>query len=219
MRDPYAIAIVGPSGRGKTYSLRNLDPDTTAIINIESKPLPFPNNFNFYYRPKNWSEAYDLLIELAKNDKIKTVVLESFTEYTASLLKTARDIKRNFEIWNYYNQKVGELNYVIRRYPKDIIVTAHSEKVEVEGNIVEERISIKGKEWKQGGGVERDYTLVLYADVDISDDSNRSYFFRLNSDGIISAKTPPVLFDGKETIENDCSLVLKEIDDKFNTKK
>jgi hypothetical protein len=40
MREAYKIAIVSSSGRGKTYSFRNLDPATTGFINIENKPLP-----------------------------------------------------------------------------------------------------------------------------------------------------------------------------------
>ena len=77
-RDTYNIAIVGPSGRGKTYSFRNLDPATTGYINEEGKPLPFKNNFKYYCTPNTWSETYDKLIEYAKNDKIQTVVFEVY---------------------------------------------------------------------------------------------------------------------------------------------
>ena len=35
------IAVVGASGSGKSTSLRNLDPETTFIINVAGKPLPF----------------------------------------------------------------------------------------------------------------------------------------------------------------------------------
>lgn len=212
-RESYNIAIVGSSGRGKTYSLRNLDPETTGFINIAAKPLPFKNNFKHYCMPKDWSEAYNKLVEYAKNDDIKIVVLEDFSEYMDSVLKTAREIKKGYDIWNYYNQKIGELNYIIKRYPKDIIVTAHTDKVEIDGGITEERMFVKGKEWK--GDVEKDYTIVLYADTKISDNQTRDYYFRLNTDGVINAKTPPDLFEGQETIPNDAGKVLEEIDKVF----
>jgi len=35
------IGILGDSGKGKTTSLRNLDPEETVIINVSGKPLPF----------------------------------------------------------------------------------------------------------------------------------------------------------------------------------
>ena len=33
----YQFAIVGMSGKGKTMSFRNMDPETTGFINIENK--------------------------------------------------------------------------------------------------------------------------------------------------------------------------------------
>lgn len=213
-RESYNIAIVGPSGRGKTMSLRNLDPETTGVINIEAKPLPFKNNFKYYETPKNWDEAYNKLIEYAKKDDINTVVLEDFTSYINSLLATARQIKKGYDVFNYYNTKIGELMYVLKRYPKDIFMIAHTEKLETDLGVTEERISVKGKEWK--GDIETAFTIVNYADVQIKDNSERDYYFRLNSDGVISAKTPPMLFEEQETIPNDAKLIIDELDNKLN---
>ena len=44
------IAIVGPSGVGKSSSIRNLKPEETFIINVASKPLPF----------KGWRSKYTI---------------------------------------------------------------------------------------------------------------------------------------------------------------
>lgn len=33
--------IIGQSGTGKSASLRNLDPEQTAVINVSGKPMPF----------------------------------------------------------------------------------------------------------------------------------------------------------------------------------
>lgn len=91
---PYQIVIVGGSGRGKTYSFRNMNQDTCGFINVENKPLPFINKFKHYFTPKNWKEAYDKLIEYAKNPEITEVVFDSFSSYMDSVLKTARDTKK-----------------------------------------------------------------------------------------------------------------------------
>ena len=69
------------------------------------------------------------------------------------------------------------------------------------------------KEWK--GDIEKDFTIVNYADIQISNDSKREYFFRLNSDGVISAKTPPIMFEGQETIPNDCKVIIDELNKVF----
>ena len=94
LKQPYQIALVGMSGKGKTMAFRNMDPETTGFVNLEAKPLPFINKFKHYSIPKNWQESYQKLIEFAKNDKIDVVVLDSFSAYVDSLLKTARETKR-----------------------------------------------------------------------------------------------------------------------------
>jgi hypothetical protein len=38
------IAIVGDSGSGKSYSLRNLDWNTSVLLDVERKGLPFPTD-------------------------------------------------------------------------------------------------------------------------------------------------------------------------------
>lgn len=95
---PYQFLLVGMPGRGKTMSLRNLNPETTGFINMENKPLPFINKFKFYSTPDNWQECYQKLIEYAKNPSIELVVLDSFSAYVDSLLKTARDTKKGSNV-------------------------------------------------------------------------------------------------------------------------
>ena len=41
------ILIMGESGTGKSTSIRNCDPNITAIVNPVGKPLPFRNSRNF----------------------------------------------------------------------------------------------------------------------------------------------------------------------------
>lgn len=200
-RTPYQIALVGMSGRGKTMAFRNMDPEKVGFINCENKPLPFQNNFKNYCTPNTWQETYQKLIEYAKNKEIEVVVLDSFSAYVDSLLRNARETKRNFDIWNMYNEEIGKLLYIIKKYPKHILVTAHYEWVETEEGAVEKRIMVKGKEWK--GLVEKEFTIVHYAEMKVVD-AKRKYSVVLNSDGKSSAKTPPMfLTEGQEEIEND----------------
>ena len=207
-RDPYQIAIVGPPGRGKTYSFRNMDKEKTGFINIEGKPLPFKNEFKNYNKSTSWQDTYSKLIEYAKDDSIEVVVLESFSSYMDSVLRTARDIKKGYDIWNYYNEEIGKLMHLLKMYPKDLIITAHSELVETDEGIAEKRIAVKGKEWK--GMVEKEFTVVMFAGVKMTENS-RNYFFELNSDGKSSAKTPPMFFKDKTVVPNDSQEIINEI--------
>lgn len=142
---PYQFLLIGMSGRGKTMAFRNMNPETTGFINMESKPLPFINKFKHYSTPNNWQECYQKLIEYAKDSTIEVIILDSFSAYVDSLLKTARDTKKGFDIWNYYNEEIGKLQYLIKKYPKHLIVTGHYEWVETEEGAVEKRLAVKGE--------------------------------------------------------------------------
>ena len=215
-KQPYPIAIVGMSGKGKTMAFRNMNPDTCGYINSECKPLPFVNKFKHYALPKTWQETYQQLIEYAKNDTITEVVLDSFSEYVDSLLKTAREKFKNFDIWNFYNEEIGKLVFLIKHYNKDIFVIAHSANVETETGVSERRIAVKGNEWNKAG-VEKTFTIVHFADVRLVDGTKREYILQLNSDGRTSAKTPPMfLREGEDAIPNDCNEFLKRIRETLN---
>jgi len=208
MNTPYPIAVIGSSGRGKTMSFQNMSPETCGFINCENKPLPFINKFKHYCTPNTWTETYQKLIEYGKDPNITEVVLDSFSAYIDSLLKTARETKKNFDIWNMYNEEVGKLLFLIKKYPKDIIVTGHSANVETEtGGVFERRMAVKGNEWNKTG-IEAAFTIVAFADVKFIE-NKRSYILNLLSDGTTSAKTPPIFLPGgDEVIPNDTNLLL-----------
>lgn len=218
MNTPYPIAIVGSSGRGKTMSFRNMNPDTCGFINAENKPLPFINKFKHYCTPNTWTETYQKLIEYGKDPEITEVVLDSFSAYIDSLLKTARETKKNFDIWNMYNEEVGKLLFLIKKYPKDIFVTGHSANVETETGVLERRMAIKGNEWNKTG-IEKDFTIVVFADS-MTKDNKRNFVFNLLSDGTSSAKTPPFLLpEGQDIIPNDANAFLQSIRSILNNNK
>lgn len=213
----YQIAIVGQSGKGKTMAFRNMNPDTCGFINMERKPLPFVNNFKHYSQPNNWQECYQTLIEYAKNKEITEVVLDSFSAYIDSLLKTARETKKNYDIWNMYNEEIGKLMYVIQNYNKEIFMSAHSANVESESGIEERRIAVKGNEWNKAG-IESKFTIVLFTDVKMDPVSGkRKYQLEFNSDGRTSAKTPPMFIEeGEESMQNDAQEFLQRVRSKLS---
>jgi len=211
MGEPYKILLVSLPGKGKTYSFRNMDPETTAFINVENKPLPFKNNFKHYVVPATFGEAYQALIDFGQNDKITSIVIDSFSAYMEKVLLQARNTKKGFDIWNMNNEKAGELLDMIKRVPKHIFVTAHYEYVGVEGN-EERRVKIKGKEW--AGTVEKEFTIVLYADRKLVIDGDNRHveaWFDTSLDDS-SAKCPPdILGEGIFRIPNDSNEFLTAV--------
>lgn len=207
-RDYYKVLLVGSSGKGKTHSARNLNPNTTGFINIEDKPLPFKNNFKYHKRTNSAAEVLETIKEYAKNPEITAIFIDSFSAYMEMVLASARLTKKGFDVWNQYNEEIAKFAQYIKKCEKEVYVTAHYEILGIEGNM-EKRVKVKGKEME--GQVEKDYTIVLYADNKFNDKGIPDYFFQLTGEGL-SAKCPPAIF-GKDVIkiEND----VKMIDDKI----
>lgn len=207
-RDYYDVLIVGGSGKGKTYSARNLDPVTTGFINVENKPLPFKNNFKYHKRINDINGAKAALKEYSENPEIKCIFFDSFSAYVDMLLAHCRATKKGFDIWNLYNEEIGKLLTFIKSIKKEVFVTAHYEWLQDEGGAKERRTKIKGKEWE--GMVEKDFTIVLYADNKFE---GKKPIYTLNT--VLensSAKCPPDLFGAEVySIDNDCKIVFDTI--------
>jgi ABC-type oligopeptide transport system ATPase subunit len=143
----YKVLLVGSSGKGKTFSARNLDRATTGFINVENKPLPFKGSFEKTARPKTHGEAYQSLIDFGRDSEITSIFFDSFSAYNEMVLSEARKTKKGFDIWSMYNDEIGKLLDLIKRVPKPVFITAHYEILGVEGNM-EKRVKVKAREWE-----------------------------------------------------------------------
>lgn len=207
-RDFYKILIAGQSGKGKTYMARTLDPDKTGYVNVEDKPLPFKNQFKHHARCRTTSQAKAALSEFAKNPDITVIYFDSFSAYIDILLAECRATKKGFDIWNTYNEEIGKLFGFIKSIQKEIFVIAHYEQLNIEGD-QEKRTKVKGKEWE--GLIEKEFTIVLYADRKLDDKGKVVAWLDLNLEGS-SSKCPPDIF-GEEInrIENDAQFIVDKI--------
>ncbi len=140
--DYFKVLLVASSGKGKTYTARDLDPRSTGFINAENKPTPFKTKFDNHVRPAKYSDVYNTLIEYGKNENIDTIYVDSFSAYTDSILREARKTKKGFDIWSMYNDEIGKFLELIKSCPKHVFVTAHYEILGVEGNM-EKRVKVK----------------------------------------------------------------------------
>lgn len=210
----YKILLIGASGRGKTFSFRNLPRDTTGFINVENKPYPFKGGFDKFIIPMTSQQVLDGIMKADQNPGIKVILIDSFSAYQDLLMAEARATKTGWAVMTHYNEHIGKFNNYVKQCNKPVIVTAHYELLGDElGLGKEKRAKVKGKEWE--GFIEKDYTIVLYAESKIpAGQKMPQYFFSLYNDGTTSAKTPPDIF-GPDilTIDNDCQLVLQKIEE------
>ena len=209
-RDYYKVLLVSQSGKGKTYSFRNMSPETTGFINVENKPLPFKNNFKYHSRPGTVNECKEALKEYASNPNINCIVFDSFSAYLDLLLAECRASKKGFDVWNLYNEEVGKLFGFIKKIQKEVFVVAHYEWIQEEAGAKEKRVKIKGKEWE--GCVEKEFTIVLYADRSIDPNTKKvDAWFDLALDNSSSKCPPAIMGDDVFRIPNDSNFVLDKI--------
>lgn len=218
------IAVVGSSGTGKSYSLRNLNPATTRILNIERKTLPFrkaaeypKNNLKEHGSVQTFEADFD--VALASKD-IDTIVVESFSKYAEMLLTMAKGCEKGYNIYNLYNDKITMfLEKAKCNNNKFVVILGIDEIVKFEttagGETATRRIKVAGKQWE--GMVEKEFTIVLFTSVKANADKTKPptyQFITNNFDGTISAKSPPDMFNGLY-IDNDVAFVIAKIRDYY----
>jgi len=203
------ILIIGESGSGKSYSLRNLDPKTTFIISLDDKGLPF-RGWKQSYRPmKGWddkegnyyaSDDWRAIIKMINHVKanrldIKTLVIDDF-----QTIFTNEYMKRGDEKGYGYNVLVALKQM---REDLDCIVLSHAEltndgawyKVKTIGKLLDEKIGISSKfnYVFRTESVDDQFSFICWADKS-------------------QAKCPPEI-TGERVVPNDAAVVLKSIRD------
>ena len=212
--------IIGKSGSGKTYSLKQCDPDRFGVISIEKGRLPFKSAIKVAKIPKalrnpdgtelasysqmNRAKYAWLMNVIAKSGKVRSIVIddsqylmvnEMFDRASEKGYDKFTDIAKNFrDLVHYINDSV----------PEDVIVyfLHHSEtgadgreKCKTIGKMLEEKLTIEGL-----------FDVVIYC-------ADHKFYTQANE--ISTAKTPEEMFSDLE-IPNDLALVDKAIRDYWN---
>lgn len=206
----YLVFIVGPTGRGKSKAIENMNPDTTMIFNVENKPLPFKGaaKFKHQYIELDPEKVITYFNGLASNTEIESVVLDSLSAWSDEMYRVSRKNFKGWDVVNNYNAKLYELFSAMQASNKHVFVLGHPEITNTAHGETVKALKVKGKEWE--GVTERVASIVLYATVEADGQGNNKYFFQTQTDGMTSAKSPPGMFDSY-LIPNDYALVLEAI--------
>lgn len=212
--------IVGQSGTGKSTSIENLNPGTTAILNIENKALPFKGAKNFEWHVGiNQTDPLALITKMKglldpKFKTIETVVIEGFDKWSDNLLeyttKETRNIKNRFEKYTMHNKYISTFFKLVQLYKENgkyLFIIGHDSVVETNSGDTFRALSVNGKQW--AGKCEREVEICLFSSVERMDQTS-NYYFETQSDGTTTAKSPKGMFETFR-IQNDLNYILESI--------
>lgn len=217
------IYIIGEAGTGKSTSFRNLDHDSTFLISVEGKSLPF----------RGWKTKYTLCSNENPNGNMVTT---DNPHKIVNFLKAINDRKSHiktiiiddfgYTFMNHYMRRARETTWTkfgdiacdafmvidyIKNHLRDdltVILTMHTaidshgiSKIKTIGNMIDEKITLEGK-------VNYIFHSVVHEGI---------YKFLTNFDGSRIARTPMDLYSDLY-IDNDMHKILQNINDYDNGK-
>lgn len=195
------VLIMGESGTGKSTSMRNCDPATTAIVNPVGKPLPFKGKFEMLNSVTDARKITKFMKEQAAAGK-KLIVVDDF-QYILSVPYMNRIKESGWDKWNDFGANYFEIIEVCKDLPDDVVVAymTHTETLEngvttikLIGKLLREKITIEGL-----------FTTVLRTGV-----CEAKYYFYTQNSGKDTVKSPLGMFPAY-AIDNDLNYVADKI--------
>ena len=198
------IGIVGPTGTGKSTSIKHLDPKETYIINVAKKELPFKGSEKLYNTEnKNYKEVDDaneitrLLKTISeKAPHIKNIVIED-SNYIMGFNIVAKATEVGFTKFSLMAKDMVDLFREARKLRDDLKVFyfTHPETIEDGGEIIGYKIKTAGKMIDNQVLLEGLLTVCLYTYVEENKDGTANYSFVTNRYRKYPAKSPDGMFD------------------------
>lgn len=193
------ILIMGESGTGKSTSIRNCDPKTTAIINPVGKPLPFrgARGFTTLNGVTDADEICKFMKTSASNGA-KIIIIDDF-QYILAIPFMNRIKETGWDKYNDFGSNYFKIIDVCKELPEDVCVyyLTHCETLEngvttvkLIGKLLREKITIEGL-----------FTIVLRTGV-----SEGNYYFFTQNSGKDTVKSPMGMFDAF-SVDNDLAYI------------
>lgn len=207
----FPVLIIGRSGSGKTYSLKNFKPDEVGVISVEKGRLPFKSKLKVAKIPKMGDDSedkksygainrakYSWLMNVIEKSKTKSIVIDD-SQYLLVNELFDRTFEKNYEKFTEMAANFRNLIHFINELEdenKIVYFLHHSEtdstgreKAKTIGKMLEEKLVLEGC-----------FDVVLYCE-------DHKFFTQSNAQS--SAKSPEDMFDLE--IPND----LKFVDEKI----
>ena len=212
------IFIVGPSGTGKSSSLRNLNPDTTIILNTEQKALPFREAASFKLNvPIANTDAFEKAFDKSiGSNKANVTIVESFTSLTEHVYADLSKAYKGFDFWDMYKKELMRILHKSKNTDKYVVMTGIDQVLEGAGGVEERFISVDGSLKKK---VEKEFVIVLFTTVVINESGEPEYVFITNKQAGYEntpAKSPMGMLP--KQMPNDLNKVIELAEEYYNLK-
>lgn len=188
------VLVLGESGSGKTYSIKNMDPAKVGVFMVEKPRLPFKKAFKVCQ-----NAGYHTIMKTLADPKLKVYVTddsqyllvnEFFDRAGETGYQKFTDMALNFR---------NLIHFVIKKVPDDVIVyfLHHTDtdangriKAKTIGRMLDEKLTVEGL-----------FDIVLRTVVDAD-----GHWFLTKTNGYDTVKTPEEMFDA-DRIPNDLAAV------------
>ena len=197
------VYVLGRSGTGKSFSMRNFAKDEIGVVNVQGKILPFKGSGSFdIVNTDNSSEIVDQIKKMAKKHKV--IVVDDF-QYVMANEFMRRATERGYDKFTEIAKHAWDIADAVKGLPADVIVyvMCHTdtdqdgfEKLKTIGKLLDEKIVLEGMS-----------TIVLKTAV-----SDGQYMFLTQNNGKDTVKSPAGMFPAY-AIDND----LKYVDQKIRS--
>lgn len=191
------VLVMGESGSGKTYSIRNFKPDEVGIFSVEKGRLPFKGEFKV---KKNAS--YKDILQAVNNPNLKRYVIDD-SQYLLVNEFFDRAKEQGYQKYTDMALNFRNLIHDINRKAPDDVVFYFLHHTEFDSNSGRLKAKTVGKMIDQYLTLEGCFDIVLLAQTD-----GKEHYFVTQSDGLTTCKTPAGMFPDVK-IDND----LKAVDD------
>lgn len=159
-----SMFICGPSGTGKSSSLRNLNPKTTAILNTEQKALPFKgaSKFGLNVMVDKLATFHKAMKAALDNDEVEVIIVESFTSLHEMIYREGKKMYDGFDLWGYYKDEIARCLHEYKNANKWIVWTGIDKVLEGVDGVDERFISVDGA-WQKK--VAKEFVIVFYSTI------------------------------------------------------
>ena len=200
------VLIIGRSGSGKTYSIKNFGADEVGVISVEKGRLPFKSDIKVLKVPKDPTEGqskdaaqlnaakYTWVMSVIQKAKAKSIVVDD-SQYLLVNELFDRTYEKGYDKFTSIAQKFRDLIHFINEMEDEnkIVYFLHHSEVDTDGR---EKVKTIGKMLDEKLTVEGCFDIVLYC-------QDHKFFTQAN--GQSTAKSPEDMFPLE--IPNDLKMV------------
>ena len=219
--------ILGPSGTGKSSSIKGLDPKETVVLNVLRKRLPFKGSNSIYnaenknlFPVDDYSQVVNLLNSIDKKAlHVKNVILEDMTYIMRKeFFKRAKEngYGKFTEIAQHFQQVISTCENM--RDDINVFFILHSEAIQSDKTTVGYKVSTVGAMIDSQYNPVEVVPMVLYSAIKYDEKGNASYGFYTHRcmEGTVEipAKSPADMFED-DFIPNDLGLVVKAMNEYY----